>query len=178
MHFFKWDIKTCCFAGSERTENYLICEMIAITSHYLWLTVFAWTVVEAYNLYLLFIRILNSHSSKFIFKLGTMHIFAYCFPYFFTLRRLGNRGTSSCSCRSFLLKIRFYKLIYHAIYTLFHENCNWRAPPAIPTLTVPACIVGVTTGLSYDSYSHHEYCLLSGDVVYYAFVCPIGKCVL
>ncbi|KAL5271089.1 hypothetical protein ACHWQZ_G001671 [Mnemiopsis leidyi] len=50
--------------GTDKT----ICKVVAIMLHYLWLTVFMWTVVESYNLYLLFIRILSARSSTFIFK--------------------------------------------------------------------------------------------------------------
>ena len=45
----------------------------------------------------------------------------------------------------------------------------------VPAVTIPGIIVGITAGLSFESYTHRNYCFLSGNVVYYAFLGPLGK---
>ncbi|XP_063688913.1 uncharacterized protein LOC134822014 [Bolinopsis microptera] len=100
--------------------NEHLCKAIAIVLHYLWLTVLMWTVVESCNLWLLFIRILQARSSRFIMK------------------------------------------------------------SAISVFVIPGLIVGLTVGISYDSYTDETVCLLRNSnestipMQYYVFYAPIG----
>ncbi|XP_063689555.1 adhesion G-protein coupled receptor G6-like [Bolinopsis microptera] len=104
--------------------NEHLCKAIAIALHYLWLTMFMWTVVESYNLWLLFIRILQARSSRFIMKL------------------------------------------------------------AIMVFVIPGLIVGLTAGISYDSYTDDTVCLLRNSnennipMLYFAFYIPIGVSII
>ncbi|XP_063689549.1 uncharacterized protein LOC134822422 isoform X2 [Bolinopsis microptera] len=104
--------------------NEHLCKAIAIALHYLWLTMFMWTVGESYNLWLLFIRILQARSSRFIMKL------------------------------------------------------------AIMVFVIPGLIVGLTAGISYDSYTDETVCLLRNSnennipMLYFAFYIPIGVSII
>ncbi|XP_063689556.1 adhesion G-protein coupled receptor G6-like [Bolinopsis microptera] len=98
--------------------NEHLCKAIAIALHYLWLTVFMCTVVESYNLWLLFIRILQARSSRFIMK------------------------------------------------------------SAIMVFVIPGLIVGLTAGISYDSYNDTSVCLFrisnESTIQDYVLYAPIG----
>ena len=56
-------------AGADRTSSRLGCQCIAAILHYLILTTFFWTAVEAFTLYKKFIKIFNSgDESKYFFR--------------------------------------------------------------------------------------------------------------
>ena len=52
---------------------------------------------------------------------------------------------------------------------------------AIVVFVIPGLIVGLTAGISYDSYSDENYCLLRHSnennipMLYFAFYLPIGR---
>ena len=56
-------------AGVDRTSSRLGCQCIAAILHYLILTTFSWTAVEAFSLYRKFVNILKRYDeSKFFFR--------------------------------------------------------------------------------------------------------------
>ncbi|XP_072051658.1 uncharacterized protein [Amphiura filiformis] len=55
-------------AGIDRTDSYIGCKLVAALLHYLTLSSVSWMGVEAVNLYLLLVKVYNSHVSHFMLK--------------------------------------------------------------------------------------------------------------
>ena len=57
-------------AGTERsrTSSLAACRAAAIALHYFVLAMFVWTSIQAYNMYLAFVKVMPRYHSKFILK--------------------------------------------------------------------------------------------------------------
>ncbi|CAH1255346.1 ADGRG7 [Branchiostoma lanceolatum] len=65
-------------AGIDATNSPVGCTVVAFLLHYFLLAVFMWMAVEAFNMYLAFIKVLGAHVSKFFLKAA---IFAWGLPF-------------------------------------------------------------------------------------------------
>ncbi|KAI8506599.1 hypothetical protein Bbelb_160260 [Branchiostoma belcheri] len=63
--------------GIDATHSPIGCTIVAFLLHYFLLAVFMWMAVEAFNMYLAFIKVLGAHVSRFILKAA---IFAWGLP--------------------------------------------------------------------------------------------------
>ncbi|XP_078619941.1 uncharacterized protein LOC144886984 isoform X1 [Branchiostoma floridae x Branchiostoma japonicum] len=64
-------------AGIDATTSPVGCTVVAFLLHYFLLAVFMWMAVEAFNMYLAFVKVLGAHVSRFILKAA---IFAWGLP--------------------------------------------------------------------------------------------------
>ena len=55
-------------AERSKTSSIASCRVAAIALHYFILAVFMWMAIEAYNMYLCFVKILPTHHSHFMIK--------------------------------------------------------------------------------------------------------------
>ncbi|XP_066274796.1 uncharacterized protein [Branchiostoma lanceolatum] len=72
-------------AAIDATNSPVGCTVVAFLLHYFLLAVFMWMAVEAFNMYLAFIKVLGAHVSKFLFKAA---IFAWGLPFVLAIATL------------------------------------------------------------------------------------------
>ncbi|XP_066300054.1 uncharacterized protein [Branchiostoma lanceolatum] len=72
-------------AGIDATNSPVGCTVVAFLLHYFLLAVFMWMAVEAFNMYLAFIKVLGAHVSKFLLKAA---IFAWGLPFVLAIATL------------------------------------------------------------------------------------------
>ncbi|CAH1248779.1 ADGRG4 [Branchiostoma lanceolatum] len=65
-------------AGIEATNSPVGCTVVAFLLHYFLLAAFMWMAVEAFNMYLAFVKVLGAHVSKLLIKAA---IFAWGLPF-------------------------------------------------------------------------------------------------
>ncbi|KAI8502470.1 hypothetical protein Bbelb_200580 [Branchiostoma belcheri] len=65
-------------AGIDATNSPVGCTTVAFLLHYFLLAVFMWMAVEAFNMYLAFVKVLGAHVSRFLLKAA---IFAWGLPF-------------------------------------------------------------------------------------------------
>ena len=55
-------------AERSKTSSLAACRAAAIALHYFVLAMFVWTSIQAYNMYLAFVKVMPRYHSKFILK--------------------------------------------------------------------------------------------------------------
>jgi hypothetical protein len=55
-------------AERPNTSSFAACRVAAIALHYFVLVVFVWSSIQAYNMYLAFVKVMPRYHSKFILK--------------------------------------------------------------------------------------------------------------
>ncbi|KAI8502497.1 hypothetical protein Bbelb_200850, partial [Branchiostoma belcheri] len=149
-------------AGIDATNSPVGCTTVAFLLHYFLLAVFMWMAVEAFNMYLAFVKVLGAHVSRFLLKAA---IFAWGLPFIVAIITLAVDVPSTYPDG---------KETYRST-TLPGEIANsaptsvaWRREPRGPGLA----------GSPLTFIHLGAFCWLKGNQLYYGFLLPVGLVLL
>lgn len=92
-----------------------LCRTAAIAMHYFVLAMFFWTSIQAYNMYLSFVKVMPRYYSKFMLKCCVVGWGLY-FEHFFQFRAFVGKGQLRRQSSSLVMLCKFEMMILFFIF--------------------------------------------------------------